>query len=240
MIEIWTCCKKAAQTVVGTLIANRNLSESWTGFTQFTISNEKLPDGKMWSGSGLQKFRQQQGLIFLWPEIWSGMSNAAQRKEKQQWSMDKPKFDDALQLRDVSLIDPDDKEFKETMKNAWKELDLPFGSSHARRDRLVANPTTEGRVVFRKDIVKNDSGSSRCVHTARFVCISNDGRNSNGCQCKAIRLRRTSSRRSNCLHRSENERRSKITEASNVTIPNMSRYLVTSFTTQVAQILVQY
>ena len=29
---------------------NRNLSESWTRFTQFTVLNEKLPDGIMWSG----------------------------------------------------------------------------------------------------------------------------------------------------------------------------------------------
>ena len=29
---------------------SRDLSDSWTGFTQFTLLNEKPPDGYMWSG----------------------------------------------------------------------------------------------------------------------------------------------------------------------------------------------
>ena len=29
---------------------SRDLSDPWTGFTQFTLLNEKAPDGYMWSG----------------------------------------------------------------------------------------------------------------------------------------------------------------------------------------------
>ena len=29
---------------------SRDLSDPWTGFTQFALLEEKLPDGKMWSG----------------------------------------------------------------------------------------------------------------------------------------------------------------------------------------------
>ena len=44
--------------------ANRNLSESWTSFTQFTMLNERPPAGQMWSGgSGSQKFKQLPDLI---------------------------------------------------------------------------------------------------------------------------------------------------------------------------------
>ena len=32
--------------------ADRDLSHRWTGFTQFTILNEKHPDGYTWSGGG--------------------------------------------------------------------------------------------------------------------------------------------------------------------------------------------
>ena len=32
---------------------SRNLSDSWTGFTQFTLLEEKPPDGYMWSGRRL-------------------------------------------------------------------------------------------------------------------------------------------------------------------------------------------
>ena len=29
---------------------DQDLSDSWTGFTQFTLLEEKAPDGYMWSG----------------------------------------------------------------------------------------------------------------------------------------------------------------------------------------------
>ena len=34
---------------------SRDLSESWTGFTQFTLLDEKLPDGYVWSGEETDK-----------------------------------------------------------------------------------------------------------------------------------------------------------------------------------------
>ena len=34
---------------------SRDLSESWTGFTQFTLLEEKPPDGYMWSGRETDK-----------------------------------------------------------------------------------------------------------------------------------------------------------------------------------------
>ena len=34
---------------------SRDLSDSWTGFTQFTLLDEKPPDGYMWSGRETDK-----------------------------------------------------------------------------------------------------------------------------------------------------------------------------------------
>ena len=34
---------------------SRDLSDSWTGFTQFTLLEEKPPDEKLWSGERLTK-----------------------------------------------------------------------------------------------------------------------------------------------------------------------------------------
>ena len=62
----------------------------------------------------------------LWPEIWSGISQAAQRKEKLQWAIDKPKLDNARKWRGINFIDPDDKEFKETMEIARKKFEIPM------------------------------------------------------------------------------------------------------------------
>ena len=49
----------------------------------------------------------------------------AQLKEKQKWSHEKPKLDNARKLRGICFIDPEDTEFKETIKNARKKLETP-------------------------------------------------------------------------------------------------------------------
>ena len=47
-------------------------------------------------------------------------------KEKQKWSNEKLHLDNARKLRGMYFIDPEDKEFKETIKNARKKLEAPF------------------------------------------------------------------------------------------------------------------
>ena len=42
--------KKAAAMTIGNIDGSRDLSDSWTGFTQFTPLDEKAPEGHMWSG----------------------------------------------------------------------------------------------------------------------------------------------------------------------------------------------
>ena len=59
---------------------SRDLSGPWTGFTRFTLLEEKAPDGYMWSGGRLT--RKQQ----TWPELWEKMGKNAKLKEKQKWS----------------------------------------------------------------------------------------------------------------------------------------------------------
>ena len=61
---------------------NRDLSDSWTGFTRFTILDERPPDGYTWSGVQLTKKQTTSRPDYLWPEIWEDMSEVVQRKEK--------------------------------------------------------------------------------------------------------------------------------------------------------------
>ena len=96
---------------------NRDPSDSWTGFTRFTILDEKPPDGYTWSGGRLTKKQTTSRPDCLWPETWKDMSEAAQGKEKQKWSIEKPKLDNAGRLRGIYFTDPADTEFKETSKN---------------------------------------------------------------------------------------------------------------------------
>ena len=50
---------------------SRGLSGSWTGFTQFTLLEEKPPDGYMWSGERLTKRQATSRPDHLWPELWT-------------------------------------------------------------------------------------------------------------------------------------------------------------------------
>ena len=61
-----------------------------------------------------------------WPELWRGMSKNAKLSEKHKWSHEKPKLDNARRFWGIYFIDPEDKEFKETLKNARKKLETPM------------------------------------------------------------------------------------------------------------------
>ena len=56
---------------------------------------EKPPKGCLWSLVRLTKIQATTRPDYLWPEIWSSMSKAAQKKEKQQWAIEKPKLENA-------------------------------------------------------------------------------------------------------------------------------------------------
>ena len=63
-------------------------------------------------GGGLQRFKKPPD--YLWPEIWSSMSKAAQKKEKQERTIEKPKLDNSRRLRGIDFIDPENGEYRET------------------------------------------------------------------------------------------------------------------------------
>ena len=53
------------------------------------------------------------------------MGKNAKLKEKQKWSEEKLHLENARKLRGIYFIDPEDTEFKETIKNARKKLETP-------------------------------------------------------------------------------------------------------------------
>ena len=57
------------------------------------------------------------------------MGRNAKLKEKQKWSNEKLHLENARKLRGIFFIDPEDKEFKETMKNARKKLETSMASA---------------------------------------------------------------------------------------------------------------
>ena len=63
---------------------SRDLSDPWTGFTQFTLLDEKTPDGYMWSWERLTRKQLTSRLDHSWPELWKSMGKHAKLKEKQK------------------------------------------------------------------------------------------------------------------------------------------------------------
>ena len=101
----------------------RGSLDPWTGFTQFTLLEEKPPEGFMCSGERLTRKQQTSRPDHLWSEIWKTMGKHAKLKEKQKWSNEKLHLDNARKLRGIYFIDPEEMEFKENIKNARNKLD---------------------------------------------------------------------------------------------------------------------
>ena len=129
--------------------SSRDLSDPWTGFTRFTLLEEKPPDGYMWSGERLTRKQLTSRPDHLWPELWKSMGKHAKLKEKQQWSDETLLLENARKLRGISFIDPEDKEFKETIKNARKKLEtsvapaMPCKTIKNSKHRVIGGKTNE-------------------------------------------------------------------------------------------------
>ena len=107
------------------IYGSRDLSDPWTGFTQFTLLDEKAPDGYTWSGERLT--RKQ---LTSRPDIY-GQNSGRNWEEMQSWRRDKwsgekPKLDNARRLRGIYFAYFEDKEFEETIKDARKKLETPI------------------------------------------------------------------------------------------------------------------
>ena len=74
---------------------SRDLSDPWTGFTQFTPLEEKHPNGYMWSGGRFIRKQLTSRPDHLWPELWKSVGKNAKLKEKQKWSNEKLHLENA-------------------------------------------------------------------------------------------------------------------------------------------------
>ena len=110
------------------LDGKKELSDAWSGFTRLDLLKERPPEGFSWSGWKLTR-KQKNFSSWWWPDMWKFMSDAAKKKAKQIWAVEKPKLDNARQLRGIFFIEPNDEEFKLTMKAARRKLDVPMAAA---------------------------------------------------------------------------------------------------------------
>ena len=57
---------------------SRDLSDPWTGFTQFTPLEEKPREGYTWSGERLTRKQLTSRPDHLWPELWKTVGKECQ------------------------------------------------------------------------------------------------------------------------------------------------------------------
>ena len=63
--------------------------------------NERPPDGFTWSKGRLTRKQNTFRPDDVWPVMWKFMSDAAKKKAKQRWAVEKPKLDNARELRGI-------------------------------------------------------------------------------------------------------------------------------------------
>ena len=80
---------------------SRDSSDSWTISLGLPYWNKKPPDGHMWSGERLTKRQVTSRPDCLWPELWEKLGRNAKLKEKQKWSDEKPRLENARRLRGI-------------------------------------------------------------------------------------------------------------------------------------------
>ena len=131
------------------ILSSKNLSDSWRGFTKFTLLKEKPPKRYMWSGRRLTNIQTTTN----GPEVWAKICKAAQNPEKQERAKEEPKFDNTRKLRGIYFFDPDDQDYKETLKHARRKLERPMDTAtpckkeiHTNNRKLAAEVTASHMV----------------------------------------------------------------------------------------------
>ena len=114
---------------------NKSLSDFWTGFTKLTLLKEELPQGYMWSAGRLTKVQTTTRPDHMWREVWTNISKASQKRERQEWVNDQAKLENARRMREIYFIDPEDEEHQETIKTCKATVGSSDGSGPCRARR---------------------------------------------------------------------------------------------------------
>ena len=88
------------------------------------------------------------------------MSENAKLREKQKWAIEKLKLDNARRFRGIYFIDFEDKEFKETIKNAREKLETPMAPAMPCKTRKKSK---NGKTRDKTNNFKSTVNPQECV-----------------------------------------------------------------------------
>ena len=129
----------------------------------------------------------------LWPELWKKVGMNAKLKKKQKWSNAKPPLENARKLRGIYFIDPEDNEFKETIKNARKKLEksvsvertkIARAPCRRRNGEAVPRAANFGDLITADHKVFSDKCESRNNHRYAVVVQDLSTQWIQACPCK--------------------------------------------------------
>ena len=86
----------------------------------------------------------------VWPDMWKFMSDATKKKARQRWAIEKPKLDNARQLRRIFFIEPNDEGFKLAMKAARRKLEVPMPAARPCKIPIKSSGETHRNIGRRK------------------------------------------------------------------------------------------
>ena len=124
-------CRRNILKIMGTLMEIENCRMHGQVSQDSFLLDERPPDGKTWSGKRLTRKQTTSRPDSVWPDMWKHLSDASKKKAKQRWAVEKPKLDNARQLRGIFFIKPNDEEFKLTRKAARRKVGSSDASSNA-------------------------------------------------------------------------------------------------------------
>ena len=126
---------------------SRDLSDSWTGFTQFTLLEEKPPDGYMWSGWDWQNGKRHPGQIIYGQnsgENWERMPSWRRGKSGQMKNLTSIMHENYEEFISLTLRTRNSRRPSRVLPRNWKHQWLPLClAKQARTVKigwLVVNP----------------------------------------------------------------------------------------------------
>ena len=128
----------------------RELSDAWTGFTRIVRLKGKATGRIHMVREETYKETKNLSSYDVWPDMWKFMSDAAKKKAKQRWAIEKPKLDNARLLRGIFFIEPEDVEFRHIIKNARRKLDIPMPAAMPCKIPIESGGETHRNIGKRK------------------------------------------------------------------------------------------
>ena len=93
------------------------------------------------------------------------IGKASHKREKQEWTLEKPKLENARNLRGIYFIDPSDEDYRDIMKNARRNLETPMAAAMPCK-RTIAQTSNRETIAL-----KSGKAEASKMRTS-FSCIA--------------------------------------------------------------------